>query len=118
LNLISFHERVKHSGFNSFAALDLHKDAVLTGPWKTVKNTYHSWAVKPRRSGRGYKACLSKSVILTSLRPQDLGPDMARSEASSQSSALATSFAIGIPAGTSVDPRAGASAAIETDPAG
>jgi hypothetical protein len=77
LNLISFHKRVKHSGFNSSVALDPHKDAVLTGPWKTVRKTYF------RSQGH-----------------------------------VSHKLAIGIPAATSVDPRADSSAAIENDPAG
>jgi hypothetical protein len=37
-----------------------------------IENIYHFWAVKPRRSGRGYKAGLSESVIRNFFGPQDL----------------------------------------------
>jgi hypothetical protein len=41
-------------------------------PTMNGKDYYHFWAVKPRRSGRGYKACPSESVIRNFFRPQDL----------------------------------------------
>jgi hypothetical protein len=43
-------------------------------PWASIRGILicHFWAVKPRRSGRGYKARLSESVILNFFRPQDL----------------------------------------------
>jgi hypothetical protein len=43
-------------------------------PWASIRGIliYNFWAVKPRRSGRRYKACLSESVILNFFRPQDL----------------------------------------------
>jgi hypothetical protein len=65
----------------------------LTGPAPTgapygrSRAIYHFWAVKPRRSGRGYEAGLSESVILNFFRPQDLWAGSAKVKPLSFSSA-------------------------------
>jgi len=54
---------------------------------RSTDAVYHFWAVKPRRSGRGYKAGLSESVIRNFFRPQDLWAGSAKVKPLSFSSA-------------------------------
>jgi hypothetical protein len=45
------------------------REKVASGDW-IEHGPYLSWAVKPRRSGRGYKACFSCSSVINSRRSE------------------------------------------------